>query len=512
MMRRLIMAAALSAGLFVHATPARAAAGTVPDALPGAMEEQTIGPAFREMIEIAGKQIPLPQGTWIVAGTGYTERRDADTEPYGSVQNTILVLPAGKTVAAVAVINTNLIGVRHGWDWGSGCKRRDIAHTESVGAKTDGACVFVNHVVTTAGLESAESWLDLLDFADRHRLALPTTWIAAGVTAATLSDFVDARFYFNPESRGLPPSLAVAWRHNDWHPERLAQAAGLGGEEAATVERRRKFLDQVTTWSQGFVHYLRAGLRGRLSVHAPLPLPWQIARAALPPEVTEKLHALRALHEEGVISADELRAQSDTLIAGIGVRDDAELSGWVRALAKSVSWRVVGSTDTMAVSWLLTGDVRTAGSIAVLEVFTKMVAYVGHEMAWDWLTGSGPRPNPIHLDTAGTDSDREDRPWVTGWRRLVADALPRGWLPPDWWQPPPQMIVLRPGRPLAGIVARARQERAGAPARTDAAPVLEVTLASVRMPMAEDLPASRPTGRDDRRKEPGWWESLFGQK
>jgi len=54
-----------------------------------------------------------------------------------------------------------------------------------------------------------------------------------------------------------------------------------------------------------------------------------------------------------------------------------------RSLVKAASWRFLGTLDTIAVSWLLTGRFRTAVSIGGVEVFTKMLIYYLHERAWN---------------------------------------------------------------------------------------------------------------------------------
>lgn len=53
-----------------------------------------------------------------------------------------------------------------------------------------------------------------------------------------------------------------------------------------------------------------------------------------------------------------------------------------RSLVKAVSWRITGSIDTFALSWLITGNVKFAGSIAATEVVTKIVLFYFHERAW----------------------------------------------------------------------------------------------------------------------------------
>jgi uncharacterized membrane protein len=54
-----------------------------------------------------------------------------------------------------------------------------------------------------------------------------------------------------------------------------------------------------------------------------------------------------------------------------------------RSVAKSVSWRTVGTLDTMIISYFITGDLTMAASIGSIEVFTKMALYFFHERAWN---------------------------------------------------------------------------------------------------------------------------------
>ena len=53
-----------------------------------------------------------------------------------------------------------------------------------------------------------------------------------------------------------------------------------------------------------------------------------------------------------------------------------------RHIAKTISWRVVGTLDTIILSWLITGSWKLGLSIGGVEVITKMVLYFLHERAW----------------------------------------------------------------------------------------------------------------------------------
>ena len=56
-----------------------------------------------------------------------------------------------------------------------------------------------------------------------------------------------------------------------------------------------------------------------------------------------------------------------------------------RSLVKTITWRVIATTDTFILAWLFTSDEVIAASIAGLEVVTKMILYYVHERGWSSL-------------------------------------------------------------------------------------------------------------------------------
>jgi uncharacterized membrane protein len=67
------------------------------------------------------------------------------------------------------------------------------------------------------------------------------------------------------------------------------------------------------------------------------------------------------------------------IIDAIGLRrlDDNRVS-----LLKTLSWRIIGTLDTMLISYMLTGKLDVALSIGGIEVVSKMILYYLHERAW----------------------------------------------------------------------------------------------------------------------------------
>lgn len=53
-----------------------------------------------------------------------------------------------------------------------------------------------------------------------------------------------------------------------------------------------------------------------------------------------------------------------------------------RHIAKSITWRIVGTLDTIILSGILTGSWAMGLTIGGVEVITKMILYFLHERAW----------------------------------------------------------------------------------------------------------------------------------
>ena len=53
-----------------------------------------------------------------------------------------------------------------------------------------------------------------------------------------------------------------------------------------------------------------------------------------------------------------------------------------RHVLKTVTWRIIGTLDTMIISWIVTGSWQWGLAIGGIEVFTKIILYYLHERAW----------------------------------------------------------------------------------------------------------------------------------
>ena len=60
-----------------------------------------------------------------------------------------------------------------------------------------------------------------------------------------------------------------------------------------------------------------------------------------------------------------------------------------RHIAKTISWRIIGTLDTFTISWLLTNDITIGAAISGIEFITKMILYFFHERIWYKLSKFG---------------------------------------------------------------------------------------------------------------------------
>jgi uncharacterized membrane protein len=53
-----------------------------------------------------------------------------------------------------------------------------------------------------------------------------------------------------------------------------------------------------------------------------------------------------------------------------------------KILLKTLSWRVIGTTSTFAISYVVTGAIGLSSTIAVVQMIVNTVLYYIHEHVW----------------------------------------------------------------------------------------------------------------------------------
>jgi uncharacterized membrane protein len=73
-----------------------------------------------------------------------------------------------------------------------------------------------------------------------------------------------------------------------------------------------------------------------------------------------------------------MKPKSKTKDPSVKVKENVK-----RSLLKTLSWRFIGTLDTILISWAITGALSLAFSIGFIELVTKMILYFFHERIWN---------------------------------------------------------------------------------------------------------------------------------
>ncbi len=57
----------------------------------------------------------------------------------------------------------------------------------------------------------------------------------------------------------------------------------------------------------------------------------------------------------------------------------------VRSILKGLTWRVIATTTTIVIAYIVTGTIDDALKIGAIEVVAKVLIYYAHERAWQVL-------------------------------------------------------------------------------------------------------------------------------
>lgn len=54
-----------------------------------------------------------------------------------------------------------------------------------------------------------------------------------------------------------------------------------------------------------------------------------------------------------------------------------------RSLAKTITWRITGSSATFLIAYIITGNLAAAGIIGITQMILNTVLYYIHERLWN---------------------------------------------------------------------------------------------------------------------------------
>ena len=199
MTRHPFLSGALGLALLLAMAPAESHA-VVPPA---------IGTAFTGWIELAGKQVALPEGSWTLVGRSYSRAPQMTSDAYGAIETVILFRQDQQVVDAFVAASSNVVPIEEGWGTATECLGEDvelplIVNYDAVGAHT--FCGFVAPVRNVVTPNSPGAWRDAANYGKAQGLVPAREWLMAGYRLSDRSEVLDVRYHFNPLLRGAQQS------------------------------------------------------------------------------------------------------------------------------------------------------------------------------------------------------------------------------------------------------------------------------------------------------------------
>lgn len=337
--------------------------------VPSAALALNVGDTVSGRFELGAKQIPLPAGTWTVAGLGTQPFSMPEIGAYGAIRSAVLLMTRESSVVAVLEVNANALPSSDGWGRTKACGAEDgplmLIDRYRTGWET--SCQFLRPTRFNADTPGPEAWDKARAFVAKHTLTMPQTWLTAGFRVSDRHDLIDARYHISPVLL-LGPAA-----------QRLEQPGDWSGEAARTDPLRQGAVRAVATWAAGFDAWIERGLRNRIA-DPPGPLPELAAPAASYADL--KVLELDRLHREGRIDEATYTLQLERAKAEIPEYkpNTSVLSNSVR---KNISFRSLGTIVDYGIAYLVTANSAISWGIALTLNATDSVWFVLNDQYWD---------------------------------------------------------------------------------------------------------------------------------
>lgn len=331
-----------------------------PDATPPAKLPPTV--------TLQGKAFPLPPGDWtVLAG-----------EAEGPVSAAVLGRIVDGRLDGLLIARTNTERTSSIVGPPADCTRADVlAATVRFDTPRDGWCGYVKQIRPGPATPGDTLWAEALDTLRTRKATLPDTFLEAGARVRTRENFLDLRYYFAPSR--LP--------------------AGTEGTDAQVAA--------MADWLDLLQEPAELGLRGRLPVawtRLPPPSPASGVQQAIAAQGRDPLARLLA---DGAIDQAGFDRQLAIAEAQARERETQSLSLWTRSLAKVATYRVASTADTIATTWVVTGQLGQSLAIAAVNAVVKPVIAYANEIGW---AGSGVGAAKASLLPASFPEIGVDRP------------------------------------------------------------------------------------------------------
>ncbi len=325
----------------------------------------------RNQITLAGKQIPLPEGSWVVAG------REVVHTPMAPVYSVILFSTNASAVGGFVAIHTNLTPSSLGWGISRDCQKQPGRFAHILEHRNQHYfCVFVQ--ANGYQPDTFATWASAVSFATGNQWHLPEQWRVVGFRIADAQEVIDVRYGFASEG-----SVAASTTVDP-------KTAPTVPTVPSTTSKPNPETQALLRWQDSVRYLIERGFANQISNEAPLPQNPNVT-TLLPSEIGSRLHRLDELHAQGWITDDAFRTQRTTILRPITVEPDDNVDVRRLGLAKTAVHTVQSTIWMTGINYLFLGNIYLAGGLALAKGVFSPARYYLHEMAWNtW----GPRSNP----------------------------------------------------------------------------------------------------------------------
>ncbi len=340
---------------------------TVPDAaLPDPAKP---GETVTGVLEIAGKQVPLPPGAWVVAATGVQPAGTAEA-PYGVVRSAILMLRDGDDVRALVEVNANDISVGAGWAAPCGNDPLPAERRLRYRSRYDAACAEAGE--TRLDWIGPPAWQAARAVIARDHLHLPDTMLTAMAVCANRQDFLEVRVH-------------------------LRRVPGVDDDA-----RRKALLDWAGLYASLVGKGLSRDLGGLL-----LDFPSRAMLLQDDPVLDRRLLRIEALRRTGVITPRAAAEQESAALQEVAM-SAVDPNPRTNTLFNQITSPLIN----LGTAYSVTRNAALSVAIAASEHVTRLLLVSANETRWDAIERAvmpTPSPMPV-LQHLGTPVNKDGLP------------------------------------------------------------------------------------------------------
>lgn len=280
------------------------------------------------LLAVEGKQVPLPNGTWIITGRPPSPGSPA-TPP--SLVSMVLLRLDGDRVDAAVVIQTNRAQSRVTWGSAPLCASTNLyfAHIRYA-SEYDSSCAYAAYVATSRGGGTGidPAWRQATQVAESRGWHLPDIWVDVVFRVTDRRDALQIRYLFDP----MPEEGQ--------------------GRTTLTPANLQSLADWATTnWDT-----VDSGFRNRIPADGAVPMEdWRRSARAGDAKPVTRLDV-----EPNLAAGGE--------IGHLGV--------------KMLTYRVFGTLTDLTVNYFWLGNLPSASGLAVVGGIASSSLYFVHELVW----------------------------------------------------------------------------------------------------------------------------------